>query len=63
MIERLTKEGREKMITNEIMDIMDNLDGQKAIENCWERQVNNNPVYWVIGKNGKGEYVNENDCM
>ena len=63
MIERLTKEGRADMITDEIMAIMDNLDGQEADASCWRRRVYEEPVYYVVGKDGKGEYVNENDCI
>lgn len=62
MIERLTKEGLADKITEEIIAIMDNLDGQEAVENCWRRRVYDEPLLWVVGKNGKGEYVNELDC-
>ena len=62
MIARLIEEGREDMITKDVEAIMDNLDGQKASESCWRRQVYDEPVLWVVGKDGKGEYVNERDC-
>lgn len=62
MIDRLTKEGRADQITDDIIAIMDNLDGQEANANCWNRRVMDEPVYWVVGKDGNGEYVNENDC-
>ena len=63
MIERLTNEGRVDMITPEIVAIMDNLDGQMATESCWRRRVYNEPVLYVVGKDGKGEYVYEDDCI
>ena len=62
MIERLEREGRAHLITNEVTAIMDNLDGQEASASNWERQVKGAPLLWVIGKVGKGEYVNERDC-
>ena len=62
MIDRLTKEGLKDKITEEIIAIMDDLDGQRADENCWNRRVKGEHVYYVKGKSGKGEYVNEKDC-
>ena len=62
MIDRITSEGRTDMITDEVVSIMDNLDGQEAVSNCWNRQVYGDPVLWVVGKDGKGNYVNEDDC-
>ena len=62
MIDRLTAEGRADQITQDVLDIMDNLDGCKASASCWRRQVYDEPVLWVVGKDGNGEYVNENDC-
>lgn len=62
MIDRLIKEGLKDKITEEIIAIMDDLDGQRADENCWNRRVKGEPVYYVMGKSGKGEYVNEKDC-
>ena len=63
MVMRLTEEGRADMITPEIEAIMDDLDGQEASESCWDRRVHGEPVLWVVGKSGKGTYVNENDCV
>lgn len=63
MIARITREGKANMITEEITRIMDNLDGQKADASCWNRRVYGEPVYWVIGKDGKGQYVHEDDCV
>ena len=63
MIDRLTVEGRADAITDEVIRIMDNLDGQEASASCWNRQVKDEPVYWVVGKDGSGEYVNELDCI
>lgn len=62
MIERLTEEGRADAITDEDLAIMDNLDGQEVNTTCWRRTVYDEPVYWVWGKDGHGQYVNENDC-
>ena len=63
MIARLTKEGRADAITDEILAIMDNLDGQEASANCWQRRVHGEPVLYVVGKDGSSEYVNEVDCI
>ena len=63
MIERLTREGKADQIDDEIEAIMDNLDGQEASSSCWNRQVYGDPVLWVVGKNGHGDYVNEEDCI
>lgn len=62
MIDRLTREGRADQITDEVIAIMDNLDGQEANANCWLRRVQGEHVYHVIGKDGQGEYVAESDC-
>ena len=62
MIDRLTREGRAEEITPDIEAIMDNLDGQTASASCWRRQVYDEPVLFVVGKDGVGKYVNENDC-
>ena len=63
MIARLTAEGRADAITDGIIAIMDNLDGQEASASCWKRQVYDEPVLYVYGKDGHGEYVNEEDCI
>lgn len=63
MIDRVTAEGRADMIDDEVRAIMDDLDGQPASTACWERQANGQPVLWVIGKSGKGNYVRESDCV
>lgn len=62
MIDRVTKEGKANMIDDEVLKIMDNLDGCQATISCWRRQVYDEPVLWVIGKDGTGQYVNEDDC-
>ena len=63
MIDRITKEGRAELIDEQALKIMDNLDGCEASASCWERVVKDEPVLWVIGKDGNGEYVNEADCV
>lgn len=63
MIARLEKEGRTDQITDVIDKIMDNLDGQPATTSCWQRQVFGEPLLWVVGKDGIGQYVNKNDCI
>lgn len=62
MIERLKLDGRAAEITPGIGAIMDNLHGQPASANNWRRTVYGEPVMWVVGKNGTGEYVAEKDC-
>ena len=63
MIKRLEREGLSDRISKEIISIMDNLDGCECEVSCWRRRVYEEPVYWVVGKDGSGEYVNENDCI
>lgn len=62
MIARLKREGRFDGVTENDLAIMDNLDGCKADANCWHRVIYGMPLLWVIGKDGNGEYVNEDDC-
>ena len=62
MIKRITEEGRTDMIDETVLEIMDNLDGQEASASCWRRVVHDEPVLWVVGKDGHGTYVNEKDC-
>lgn len=61
MVERLIKEGKGDQITTEIEAIMDDLDGQPTTEQCWDRQVLDEPVLWCVGKSSHGQYVNELD--
>ena len=63
MIDRLKNEGLEDQITPEIIAIMDNLDGRNASASCWRRRVYDEPLLYVVGKDGIGEYVNEADCI
>lgn len=65
MIERLKVEGLwEDASTNEeVLGILDNLDGQDVGTNSWQRQVYGYPVYTCEGKDGKSYDVNENDCV
>lgn len=62
MIDRITKEGRTDMLDEKALAIMDNLDGCEGNAQNWQHVVNDEPVLWVIGKDGKGEYVNIADC-
>ena len=62
MMKRLEKEGMLDQVDEEIIKIMDDLDGQQVSSNCWNRQVYDEPVYWCVGKSGEGQYVNELDC-
>ena len=63
MLERIKKEGMMKMVDDDVIAIMDSLDGQEVNSNCWNRVVLDQPVYYCIGKDGKGHYVNEEDCI
>ena len=63
MIKRVTKDGKADLITPEMLAIMDNLDGCPVSTQCWRRTVYNEPVYWVVGKDGTGTYVNEKDVI
>lgn len=62
MIERVTREGRADMINEDVLAIMDNLDGQETHENSWRRQIYDEPVLAVQGKDGRWFTVNEEDC-
>ena len=64
MVARLMKEGRVDLLLGnpEAVAVANDLDGQPVDSNCWERVVNGKPVLWCVGKSGKGQYVNENDC-
>lgn len=65
MISRLKEEGRwvEGEMPQDILDIMDNLDGCGVGTNSWHRQVYGEPVYTCEGRDGKSYDVNENDCI
>ena len=63
MIKRLTEAGKADMIDDDVKAIMDNLDGQEANRQCWSNTVYGEPVCWVIGKDGTGYYVHEDDCL
>lgn len=63
MVARITKEGRADQLTDEILKILDDLDGQETISSNWRRVVRDEPVFLVIGRSGASMYVNENDCI
>ena len=63
MMERIKEQGMENMVDDNVLRMMDNLDGQEVTASCWERVVKGEPVYWCVGKDGQGSYVNENDCI
>ena len=62
MIDRLRDEGRFNEIDDEILEIMDNIDGMEASPNSWRRQVFDDAVLSVKGRDGKYYDVNELDC-
>lgn len=62
MLDRIAKEGRMDLVTDVELAIMDNLDGCECEKSCWLRVVKGAPVYYCVGKDGEGLYVNENDC-
>lgn len=62
MIARLEREGRANLIDDEARKIMDNLDGCEANPINWLSITRGEPVVWVKGKDGIGEYANEEDC-
>ena len=63
MLKRIEAQGMAHMVGEAELAIMDNIDGQEATENCWNRRVNGEPVLWCVGKDGKGYEVNEEDCI
>jgi hypothetical protein len=62
MIKRLAKEGKIGLITEGILNIMDNLDGQEVSTASWNRQVYGDPVFSCYGKDGQYYEVNQADC-
>lgn len=62
MLDRIKREGRLDMVDDNVLSIMDNLDGQEAHTNSWRRQVYGEPVLIVKGKDGTYCDVNELDC-
>ena len=63
MIARIKAEGREEALEHpDVKRILEDLDGCEVEKNCWRRVVHGEPVYWVVGRNGTQEYVNEADC-
>lgn len=62
MLERIKNEGNMQLVDDTVLKIMDNLDGQEVTPACWRRQVYDEPVFWCVGKDGEGMYVNEDDC-
>lgn len=63
MLDRIAEEGRMNLVDEDAKKMMDNLDGMEASPSCWRRVVHQEPVMWVVGKDGNGAYVNENDCI
>jgi len=63
MIARVTAEGRAYMINEDVERLMDLCDGQPVSPACWNRVVNDYPVYSCLGKDGKYHDVNEHDCI
>lgn len=63
MVERLKHENRIDKIPKEILDIMDDLDGQSVGANSWNRMLFGEPVYTCTGKSGMHRDVNEKDCI
>ena len=63
MLDRIKSEGRMSLVGEKELALMDNLDGMECDVSCWQRVVYGEPVYWCVGKDGNGMYVNENDCI
>lgn len=63
MIERVTAEGKADMLTEATLKVMDNLDGQPVTTACWQRRVDDMPVYSCTGKDGEVLPVFEGDCV
>jgi hypothetical protein len=62
MLERIKAEGREDLIDETVLKIMDNLDGQEVSSANWNRQVYGEDVYSCYGKDGKVYDVAACDC-
>lgn len=62
MMKRIEKQGLLHLVGEAELAIMDNLDGQEVSTACWNRVVNDEPVYSCKGKDGKIYDVNEADC-
>ena len=61
-IKRLMDAGMEIIFNEETLRIMDNLDGCPASPFCMGVELLDEPVLYVIGKDGTGRYVNAFDC-
>ena len=62
MLDRLKEEGREHLVDDEAMKIMDMLDGKEAHKNDFKALVYGELEYFV--KVGEDSYpVNPNDCI
>ena len=62
MLARIKAEGREDLIDETVLKIMDNLDGQEVSSANWNRQVYGEDVYYCYGKDGKVYDVAACEC-
>lgn len=53
VITAIIEAGNETKITKEILDELDNYDGQEAIKSNWDALVKDKELYIVKGKDGK----------
>ena len=60
---RISEVGLSYEWTDEIEEIANDLDGMEANPRNWMAVVNEEPVMWVVGRSGKGRYVNADDCI
>ena len=57
MIERVKREGHESLIDKNVIEILDNLDGQPVTTACWNRYVKGEPVCVVKGLSRHNRYA------
>ena len=62
MLQRVKAAGLSHLVGAKEIAIMDNLDGQPVSTAAWNRQVNDQPVFSCLGKDGKYYDVHEDDC-
>jgi|GEM_PF-2814799 len=61
MIARLIKEGKRESITDEVLKIMDDLDGQEAVISKWDKMIYGRISLVCTGKSGTVQPVHSDD--
>ena len=59
MIDRIKREGREEMLTDETLEFIKSLDGKVGTDYNWQSVVRGEDLVWIADV---GAYVNRVDC-